>query len=119
MESLWKAIESEVEEPPIFQLDRLDFQTAELLSTLEGAAYVVRRGLHAVREIRQAKKAIRTAFEVQKQGLGFALVELLSTCPTNWGLTPVEARDWVEERMMPVFPLGDYKISPKVAELKI
>ena len=94
-------------------------QTAELLSTLEGAAYVVRRSLHAVREIRQAKKAIRTAFEVQKQGLGFALVELLSTCPTNWGLTPVEARDWVEERMMPVFPLGDYKISPAVAELKI
>lgn len=94
-------------------------QTAEMLSTLEGASYVVRRSLHNAREIRRAKQAIRTAFEVQKNGLGFALVELLSTCPTNWHLTPVEARDWIEERMMPVFPLGDYKISSAVADLKI
>lgn len=93
-------------------------QTAELLSTLEGAKYVVRRSLHSVREVRRAKKAIRTAFEVQKHGLGFSLVELLSTCPTNWGLTPVESREWVEERMLPYFPLGDYKVSPAVAELK-
>jgi 2-oxoglutarate/2-oxoacid ferredoxin oxidoreductase subunit beta len=101
------------------KLQGYPIQTAEMLATLEGAAYVVRRSLHAVREIRQAKKAIRTAFEVQKHGLGFALVELLSTCPTNWKLTPVEARDWIEERMIPVFPLGDYKISPAVAALKI
>ena len=93
-------------------------QTSELLATLEGAAYVVRRSLHNVREVRRAKQAIRTAFEVQKNRLGFALVELLSTCPTNWGMTPDEARDWVEERMIPHFPLGDYKVSPAVAELK-
>jgi len=93
-------------------------QTSELLATLEGAAYVVRRSLHNVREVRRAKQAIRTAFEVQKNRLGFALVELLSTCPTNWGMTPADARDWVEERMVPHFPLGDYKISPAVAELK-
>lgn len=94
-------------------------RTAELLSTLEGSAYVVRRSLHDSREIRKAKKAIRTAFEVQKHDLGFSLVELLSTCPTNWHLTPDEARTWVAEHMVPVFPLGDYKISPAVAELKI
>ena len=93
-------------------------QTAELLSTLEGSAYIVRRSLHSSREVRRAKQAIRTAFEVQKNGLGFALVELLSTCPTNWGMSAVEARDWVEERMLPFYPLGDYKVSPAVAELK-
>ena len=93
-------------------------RTAELLSTLEGSAYIVRRSLHSTREIRRAKQAIRTAFEVQKHNLGFSLVELLSTCPTNWGLSPVEARDWIEERMLPYYPLGDYKVSPAVAELK-
>jgi 2-oxoglutarate ferredoxin oxidoreductase subunit beta len=79
---------------------------------------VVRRSLHNAREVRRAKQAIRTAFEVQKNKLGFALVELLSTCPTNWHLSPPDARDWIEERMMPVFPLGDYKISAAVADLK-
>jgi 2-oxoglutarate ferredoxin oxidoreductase subunit beta len=93
-------------------------QTSELLSTLQGSAYVVRRSLHSNREVRRAKQAIRTAFETQKAGLGFSLVELLSTCPTNWGLTPVEAREWIKERMIPVFPLGDYKVSSAVADLK-
>jgi len=94
-------------------------QTAELLSTLEGSAYVVRRSLHSSREIRRAKKAIRTAFEVQKNGLGFSLVELLSTCPTNWGMTADQARTWIVEHMLDYYPLGDYKVSPAVAELKI
>lgn len=94
-------------------------QTAELLSTLEGSAYVVRRSLHSSREVRRAKKAIRTAFEVQKHGLGFSLVELLSTCPTNWGMTPAESRDWIEERMLIAYPLGDYKVSSAVAEMKL
>jgi len=94
-------------------------QTAELLSTLEGAAYVVRRSLHNSREVRRSKQAIRTAFEVQKNGLGFALVELLSTCPTNWGMSAIEAREWIEERMFPFYPLGDYKVSPAVTELKV
>jgi len=94
-------------------------RTAELLSTLEGASYVVRRSLHDSRNIRNAKKAIRTAFEVQKQGLGFSMVELLSTCPTNWGMTPANARTWLRDSMIPYFPLGDYKVSPVVGELKI
>jgi 2-oxoglutarate ferredoxin oxidoreductase subunit beta len=91
---------------------------AEMLATLEGAGYVVRRSLHDPKNIRLAKKAIRIAFETQLQGLGFSLVELLSTCPTNWGLTPVESLKFVEERMIPAFPLGDYKVSEAVAQVK-
>ncbi|MFZ3150284.1 MAG: thiamine pyrophosphate-dependent enzyme [Anaerolineaceae bacterium] len=90
-------------------------RTAELLATLDGAAYIARRSLHDVRNIRSAKKAIRTAFEVQRQGLGFSLVELLSTCPTNWGLTPTNARIWLGEHMLPYYPIGDFKVSPEIA----
>ncbi len=92
---------------------------SEMLATLYGASYVVRRSLHNPANIRKAKKAIRTAFEVQRQGLGFSLVELLSTCPTNWGMDAAEALKWVEEYMVPVYPLGDYKVSPAVAALRI
>jgi 2-oxoglutarate ferredoxin oxidoreductase subunit beta len=87
-------------------------RTAELLATLEGAGYIARRSLHDPKNIRLAKKAIRQAFETQVRGLGFSMVELLSTCPTNWGLSPAEALKWVEERMIPAFPLGDFKVSP-------
>lgn len=95
-------------------------RVAEMLATLEGGAYVVRRSLHDMANIRKAKKAIRTAFEVQARGLGFSLVELLSTCSVNWGLTPVEALSWLEEHMLPFYPLGDYRVSTAVAStLKI
>jgi 2-oxoglutarate ferredoxin oxidoreductase subunit beta len=92
---------------------------AEILSGLEGSGYVVRRSLHDPKNIRLAKKAIRTAFETQQAGLGFSMVELLSTCPTNWGKTPLEALKWLEDYMIPVYPLKDFKVSPAVAELKI
>jgi 2-oxoglutarate ferredoxin oxidoreductase subunit beta len=92
---------------------------SEILATMEGSGYIVRRSLHDPKNIRQAKKAIRTAFETQKAGLGFSMVELLSTCPTNWGLTPLDSLKFVEDRMMPVYPIGDYKISSAVAALKI
>jgi 2-oxoglutarate ferredoxin oxidoreductase subunit beta len=91
---------------------------SEVLSKMEGASYVVRRSLHDPKNIRQAKKAIRTAFEAQVRGLGFSMVELLSTCPTNWGVTPVEALHWLEEHMVPVYPLEDFKVSPELAGLK-
>ena len=94
-------------------------RTAELLATLEGAGYVVRRSLHNPKNIRLAKKALRLAFEAQVRGLGFSLVELLSTCPTNWGLSPLEALHWLEERMIPVFPLEDFKVSPALSQLRI
>jgi 2-oxoglutarate ferredoxin oxidoreductase subunit beta len=92
---------------------------SETIATMDGAGYVVRRSLHDPKNIRQAKKALRTAFETQIRGLGFSMVELLSTCPTNWGITPLESLKWLEEHMLPVYPLGDYKISSSVAEIKI
>lgn len=91
----------------------------ETLSTMEGTSYSVRRSLHDPKHIRLAKKAIRTAFEVQNQGLGFSIVELLSTCSTNWGMTPLKALKFVEENMVSMFPLGDYKVVPAVQALKL
>ena len=94
-------------------------RASEMLSTLDGASYVVRRSLHDPKSIRLAKKALRTAFEVQIRGLGFSMVELLSVCPTNWGMTPVDSLHWLESNMLPYYPVGDYKINPIVAEIKI
>jgi 2-oxoglutarate ferredoxin oxidoreductase subunit beta len=92
---------------------------AEMLATLDGAGYIVRRSLHDPKNIRLAKKAIRMAFETQARGLGFSMVELLSTCPTNWGMTPVASLKFVEEHMVPAYPLGDYKVAAGVAQVKI
>jgi 2-oxoglutarate ferredoxin oxidoreductase subunit beta len=89
-------------------------QMCEILAQTEGAAYVVRRSLHNPANVRRAKKAITQAFKVQMQGLGFSMVELLSSCPTNWGVEPAEALAWIEEHMIPVFPLGDYKVHPAI-----
>jgi 2-oxoglutarate ferredoxin oxidoreductase subunit beta len=99
------------------ELAGFPIRMAEILSNMDGSGYIVRRSLHKPAEIRKAKKAIRTAFEVQERGLGFAMVELLSTCPTNWKLTPQEAQDFIAEHMIPVFPLGDYKVRPEIAGL--
>lgn len=92
-------------------------QISELLAGLAGSAYVVRRSLHDIAHIRKAKKAMVTALKVQRAGLGFSLVELLSTCPTNWGLTPEAALSWVQEHMLPVYPVGDYKVLDDVRTL--
>jgi len=94
-------------------------QTAELLAILQGSSYVVRRSLHDPKNIRLAKKAIRLAFEAQVRGLGFSMIELLSICPTNWGMTPTQSLAWLEEKMIPFYPLGDFKVSPELAGLKI
>ena len=93
-------------------------KASEMIATMDGASYVVRRSLHDPKHIRLAKKAIRTAFEVQIRGLGFSMVEMLSTCSTNWGLTPVESLHWLEENMVPYFPLGDFKVHPAIAGLR-
>jgi 2-oxoglutarate ferredoxin oxidoreductase subunit beta len=90
---------------------------SEILAQLDGTAYVVRRSLHDVKNIRKAKKAILTALKVQEANLGFSMVELLSTCPTNWGMTPLESMEWVESDMIPYYPLGDYKVIDAVKEL--
>lgn len=90
---------------------------AEVLAQLPGAAYIVRRSLHDVKNIRKAKKAITTAIKVQMAGLGFSMVELLSSCPTNWGIPADNALTWIEEHMVPYFPLGDYKVTDAAAGL--
>jgi 2-oxoglutarate ferredoxin oxidoreductase subunit beta len=93
------------------QMTGAPIHIAELLSGLAGTAYSVRRSLHDARHIIQAKKAIRTAFEMQIERRGFSIVELLSTCPTNWGMTPEESLTFIKEQMVPVYPIGDFKIS--------
>jgi len=96
----------------------LPIHMSEILSAVSGTAYVARRSLHSPAEIRKAKAAIRRAFMVQEAELGFSMVELLSTCPTNWGMTPEEATHWVRDYMIPVYPLGEFKTSPAVEALR-
>ncbi|MGI6115155.1 MULTISPECIES: thiamine pyrophosphate-dependent enzyme [unclassified Clostridium] len=84
-------------------------QVCEMLATLKGPAYLARVSVHDVKHVIQAKKAIKTAFQMQLEGKGFALVEVLSTCPTNWGKTPLEAIEWLKENMIPAYPLGVFK----------
>jgi len=93
-------------------------KASEMLSTLGGASYVVRRSLHDPKNIRMSKKAIRTAFETQARGLGFSMVELLSVCPTNWGMTPVDSLTWIQDHMIPYYPLGDFKVTDGIADFK-
>ncbi len=84
-------------------------RVSEMISTLDGAAYVERVSVDCVQNVRAAKKAIKKAFETQQKGLGLSLVEVLSTCPTNWGLTPQKALEWLRENMIEHYPLGVYK----------
>ncbi len=89
-------------------------RVAEVLAQLPGASYIVRRSVHDPGNINKTKKAIKTAFQVQLHHAGFSLVEILSSCPTNWGLTPEAALQFVKERMIPYYPLGDYKVAEAV-----
>ena len=82
---------------------------AELLSTLDAPAYIERVSLHDNKNIMKARKSVRKALELQRDGAGFTFVELLSPCPTIWKMTPQEARKWIEEKMLAVFPLGVYR----------
>ncbi|KAF0197391.1 MAG: 2-oxoacid:ferredoxin oxidoreductase beta subunit [Bacillota bacterium] len=82
---------------------------SEMLATLDGPAYIARVSVHNVANIVRARKAIKKAFEYQLAGKGFTLVEILSTCPTNWGITPIEALNKVKSEMLPYFPLGEIK----------
>ena len=82
---------------------------AELLATIDGAKFVERVSVDTPANIRKAKKAIKKAFECQLKGEGFAIVEVLSTCPTNWGLTPVSALEWLRDNMIPYYPLGNFR----------
>jgi 2-oxoglutarate ferredoxin oxidoreductase subunit beta len=82
----------------------------EMLAIMPGVAYAVRRSMHSVAEVKKTKKAIRLAFEAQLQELGLAIVEILSSCPTNWHLHPDAALDFIRDQMVPAYPLGDFKV---------
>ena len=81
-------------------------RVSEMLATLDGPAYIARCSVHDVKHILDAKKCIKKAFETQIAGKGFSMVEVLSSCPTNWGMTPREALNWLEANMIPQYPLG-------------
>ena len=87
----------------------LPIKVVEMLSQVDGASYLERVAVNNVKNIKAAKKAIKHAFQNQLDGKGFSLIEVLSTCPTNWGLTPDKALKWLEDNMIPYYPLGVYK----------
>lgn len=91
-------------------------RVSEMLSTLTGAKYVARVSVHNPVHVNKAKEAIRKAFDVQIKGLGFSLVEVISACPTNWGMSPTEALTWVEQKMIPYYPLGVFRTPEEVAQ---
>lgn len=92
-------------------------RVSEMLATLEGVAYVARFSLHSPAQVVKAKRAIKLAFQVQQAGLGLALVELLSPCPINWGVSPQQSLEWIVQHMLPTFPLGELKIVEGVKAL--
>ncbi|MDQ2086802.1 thiamine pyrophosphate-dependent enzyme [Herbivorax sp. ANBcel31] len=84
-------------------------KVSELLGTLEGAAFIERTSVNNIKNIKNTKKAIEKAFRVQMANKGFSMVEILSSCPTNWGMSPLKALKWVEEKMIEAYPLGNFK----------
>lgn len=84
-------------------------KVCEMLSQLDGPEYLERVAVNNVKNVKNAKKAIKKAFQNQIDGKGFSLVEVISSCPTNWGLTPQNALKWIDEKMIPYYPLGVYK----------
>ena len=89
----------------------------KMIATLKGAVYVAAVSVDSPQNIVQAKKALKKAFKVQQAGLGYALVSILSTCPTNWGMSPVNSLKWLKENMMPVYEMGELKVSEEVNAL--
>ena len=84
-------------------------RVCEMVSTLDGVAYAERVAVDCVQNVRAAKKAIKKGFEMQQQKKGLSIIEVLSTCPTNWGLSPEKSLEWLRENMMAHYPLGVYK----------
>jgi 2-oxoglutarate/2-oxoacid ferredoxin oxidoreductase subunit beta len=92
-----------------YSQDGYPIRMAEMLATLEGSAFVARVAVNKPKNVIAAKKAIKKAFRMQIEDIGFSFVEVVSTCPTNWRMTPKEAAWRVEEELLPYFPLGVFK----------
>jgi len=90
------------------RLEGNPIRVCELLSSLQGPAYIARVAVCAPKYVIRAKRSIKKAFQTQLEGKGLSLVEVLSSCPSFWGMTPVEAMHWVEEHMIPYYPLGEF-----------
>ena len=93
-------------------------KVCEILSQLDGAEYIERVAVNNVKNVKAAKKAIKKAFQNQIDKKGFSLIEVVSSCPTNWGMTPQNALKWLEENMIPYYPLGVYKDRSSEKEAK-
>lgn len=93
----------------------MPLKMSELLATVPGATFVERVAVNSPGNVRKAKAAIKKAFQHQIEGKGYSIVEVLSTCPTNWGIAPVKALDWLKENMIPYYPLGNYRDDSKEA----
>lgn len=87
----------------------MPLKVSEMFATIHGAAFIERVSVDTAPNIRKAKKAIKEAFQCQIDGKGFSMVEVLSTCPTNWGMTPVDSLKWLKDNMMPYYPLGNFR----------
>ncbi|MCL2105746.1 MAG: thiamine pyrophosphate-dependent enzyme [Oscillospiraceae bacterium] len=87
----------------------MPIKVCELLATLESPAYIERVSVDSVKNVKAAQKAITKAFRYQKEGRGFSFIEVVSTCPTNWGMSPGKSLEWLRENMLPYYPLGVYK----------
>jgi len=92
---------------------------SEIMAVIPGVVYATRQATLDLAGINKTRKAIKRAFLAQLQGLGFSIVEVLSTCPTNWNMDPWAAMQWAKENMIPQFPLGDTRVSDEVAALKV
>ena len=94
----------------------MPIRLSEMLATLDGAKYLARVAVNNPANMAKAKTAIKKAFEIQIAGLGFSMVEVLSTCPTNWGMSAIESGVWMEKNMMPYYPLGTFRSGEEVAK---
>lgn len=92
----------------------MPLKISEMMATIDGAVFVERVSVDTPANVRKTKKVIKKAFEVQLEGKGFGLVEVLSTCPTNWGMTPTESLKWLQDNMMPYYPLGNFRTPEEV-----
>ena len=89
--------------------DGYPIRVCEMLSTLDGVALAQRVSVDTPKNVRSAKKAIKKAFEYQVEGIGYTIIEVVSTCPTNWGLSPIDALQWLRDNLLPYYPLGIYR----------